>query len=293
MKSFWALLIASLIGVVIAVGVVIYDQLPFNSHTQPIPEFNPPYKKFIAATGVVEPSSKNIQVGSKVSGVISRVFIKSGDRVKKGEPLFNIDDTELKNQIAVAKQEVNLEKTRVLNAKKELKLLISFRKIFPNMVKKSDFLAAKNRVIEEEAKLNLAKANLSSLQKRLLFYTVSSPIDGVVLSSKLAKGEYFPKNSSLLTIGSSSLNLRVSINEYDVWKFKPNTKAVAYVRGHPNLKVDLKYLYTIPFVVPKKNLTGSPTERVDTKVLQVLYAIPKIDFPLYAGEQLDVFIEAE
>ena len=56
--------------------------------------------------------------------------------------------------------------------------------------------------------------------------------------------------------------------------------------------LDLNYAYTIPYVVPKVNLTGRSTERTDTRVLQVIYTVKKTEkFPLYAGELLDVFIE--
>jgi HlyD family secretion protein len=47
-----------------------------------------------------------------------------------------------------------------------------------------------------------------------------------------------------------------------------------------------------PFVVPKKSLTGDTTERVDTRVLQVLYRFNRGDLPVYVGQQVDVFIEA-
>jgi hypothetical protein len=45
-------------------------------------------------------------------------------------------------------------------------------------------------------------------------------------------------------------------------------------------------------VVPKKNLTGDATERVDTRVLQVIYALNS-GAPVYAGQQMDIFIESQ
>jgi hypothetical protein len=47
-----------------------------------------------------------------------------------------------------------------------------------------------------------------------------------------------------------------------------------------------------PFVVPKKSLTGDSTERVDTRVLQVIYQIENGNLPLFVGQQMDVFIDA-
>ena len=294
MKSFYSLLFMSLIGIVVGITVILYNQMPSNSQTEPIPQFNPPYKNFVAGTGIVEASSKNIQIGAMVSGVLNKVYVQSGDNVKEGELLFSIDDKAPKDNIKVLQAAVKLSKMKLLKAQHQLEILKNFKKISSEMVKKTDYIAAQDIVNEEKAALNLAKSNVISLQKKLAFYKVYSPIDGKVLESKLSVGKYFNTKSNLLTIGSDTLNLRVSINEYDVWKFHPKTKAVAYIRGHPKLKTTLQYLYTMPYVVPKKNLTGISTERTDTRVLQIIYALPKeIKFPLYIGEQLDVFIQTK
>ena len=47
-----------------------------------------------------------------------------------------------------------------------------------------------------------------------------------------------------------------------------------------------------PLVVPKQSLTGASTERVDTRVLQAVYRIEGAEFPLFVGQQMDVFIDA-
>ena len=54
----------------------------------------------------------------------------------------------------------------------------------------------------------------------------------------------------------------------------------------------LRFVRIDPFVVPKKSLTGESAERVDTRVLQIIYQLDKpVDRPLYVGQQVDVFIE--
>ncbi len=47
---------------------------------------------------------------------------------------------------------------------------------------------------------------------------------------------------------------------------------MAYVRGNPNLKTDLRFEYVENYVIPKRSLTGESTERVDTRVMQVVYS---------------------
>jgi hypothetical protein len=68
---------------------------------------------------------------------------------------------------------------------------------------------------------------------------------------------------------------------------------VASLRGAPARRADLRFVHIEPFVVPKKSLTGSSFERVDTRVLQVVYAFDPKALSAYVGQQLDVFIEAE
>ncbi len=46
-----------------------------------------------------------------------------------------------------------------------------------------------------------------------------------------------------------------------------------------------------PYVIPKKSVTGDNTERVDTRVLQVIYALDASNLPIYVGQQMDVFID--
>jgi len=294
MKSFYSLLVLSIIGIIIGLAVIFYNQRPSQTKTLPIPELTPPYKNFIAGTGIVESASKNINIGSFISGIISKVNVESGDSIKKGSLLFILNAKNLKADITALRAEIALSTTKLQKVKHQFAILKNFKKISPQMITKAKYTAVQDSVDEEQAVLNLSKSKLIVLHNKLSLYNVYSPINGKVLESKLTVGKYFAANSKLLTLGSNRLNLRVNINEYDVWKFQPNTNAVAFVRGHPKLKITLKYLYTMPYVVPKKNLTGLPTERTDTRVLQVLYALPaKIDFPLFVGQQLDVFVQSQ
>lgn len=294
MKSFYSLVVLSIIGIITAIAVIFYDERPMESQTLPIPELAPPYKNFIAGTGIVESRSKNMQIGSAVDGIISKVNVQSGESVKKGELLFSLNKKVIQAKISIQKATITLTKAELKKAENQLKILQNFKEISPNMVKKAEYANRKDSVTLAKARLNIAQAKLKILLQELSLYDIYSPIDGKILESKLTLGKYFSKSSNLLTLGSDALNIRADINEYDIWKFTPNKNAVAFVRGHPELKIPLKYLYTMPFVLPKKNLTGVSTERTDTRVLHVVYALPKkIDFPLFIGQQLDLFIESK
>ena len=89
------------------------------------------------------------------------------------------------------------------------------------------------------------------------------------------------------------LHVRVDIDENDLPLFDRNAEAVATLKGRSKGRFPLKFVYVEPYVIPKKSLTGDNSERVDTRVLQVVYALPD-DRPVdvYVGQQMDVYLKA-
>jgi hypothetical protein len=124
---------------------------------------------------------------------------------------------------------------------------------------------------------------------------VRAPLDGEVLQVKVHIGEYAPAAVTatplILLGGSRPLNVRVDVDEHEAWRVQPGASATAHVRGDASLKTPLQFVRFEPFVVPKKSLTGDSTERVDTRVLQVIYRVERQDLPLFVGQQMDVFID--
>jgi multidrug efflux pump subunit AcrA (membrane-fusion protein) len=126
--------------------------------------------------------------------------------------------------------------------------------------------------------------------------TVRAPIDGEVLQVKIHAGEYASAGVALappVVVGRlKPLNIRVDVDEHEAWRVTAGARAVATVRGNPSLKTGLAFVRFEPFVVPKHSLTGDSTERVDTRVLQVIYRIEDESLALFVGQQMDVYIEA-
>jgi len=292
MKSFFILILVSIVGVGVALGIMYYTESEEASQSVALPSMKLPYRSFIAGTGVIEAHSKNIYVGSLVQGVIKRVHVKSGDKIKKGDLLFEIDDRAKKAQIPLQEEQIKVAQSKFDSAKHQLTLIENFKKVSPHMVTNEKYATILNTFNEAKATLSLSKEKLKTLQNELKFYKVISPIDGIVLQSLITQGSYFKTDSKALMIGSERLSIRVNINEFDAWKFEPKSEAVAFVRGNPKQQIALSYDYTTPLVVPKHNLTGLSTEATDTRVLQVMYSVKKrANFPLYVGEMLDVFVK--
>jgi len=146
-----------------------------------------------------------------------------------------------------------------------------------------------------EAEVNSAAAQLSESQTNLDRLTVRSPVDGQVLQLNVRAGEFAPAGvvqTPLVVVGGvRTLHVRVDVDENDAWRIRPDAPARASLRGNSELSTDLTFVRIEPYVVPKRSLTGESSERVDTRVLQVIYAFPSGSLPVYVGQQMDVFIK--
>src|SRR5262249_12454400 len=124
--------------------------------------------------------------------------------------------------------------------------------------------------------------------------TVVAPVDGVVLQVNVRAGERVSDRDAraLMVLGDvSTFHVRVDIDERDIARFRRGAPPRAYPCGETAHERPMSFVRIEPLVVPKKSLTGENTERVDTRVLQVLYAIERSDHPVHVGQQLDVFID--
>ena len=148
-----------------------------------------------------------------------------------------------------------------------------------------------------KAALSRAAAEVAKIEVELDRLVVRSLVAGRVLQVNVRPGEFVgtPANQPLVILGNTDkLHVRVDIDEYDIPRFHPGKPAVAVPRGNLQERYPLEFVRVEPFVVPKKSLTGDTTERVDTRVLQVIYEFdPAGRPPLFVGQQVEVFIDAE
>jgi multidrug resistance efflux pump len=147
-----------------------------------------------------------------------------------------------------------------------------------------------------EAAVAQARAQVRQTEIELDRLVVRALVDGEVLQVNVHPGEYVgtPAGEPLIVLGNvHQLHVRVDIDEHDIPRFRPGAPARASPRGHAQEEIDLAFVRVEPYVVPKRSLTGDNKERVDTRVLQVIYALDPGNRPLYVGQQLDVFIDGQ
>ncbi len=107
-------------------------------------------------------------------------------------------------------------------------------------------------------------------------------------------GEYFQRLCCRRRLSPGviqPLHVRVDIDEADISRFSPQSAAYASLRGRPDIRVPLDYVRTEPYVIPKKSLNGGVSERVDTRVLQIIYSVEPQAHKASPGQQVDVYVE--
>jgi HlyD family secretion protein len=145
------------------------------------------------------------------------------------------------------------------------------------------------------AAVNQAEAEVTQISTEIERATVRAPIDGQVLQVNVRQGEHVSEQSqqTLMVLGRlHPLHVRTDVYEHDIAEYRPDAKAVLQFRGKHDQHYPLKFVRVEPFVVAKRALTGDNTERVDTRVLQVIYSLDEVDSATYVGQQVDVFIDA-
>jgi len=309
-----------------------------------------PYDDDVAGTGIVEPASEVIALAIERGGVVTRIDVVAGDRVKVGQPLFAIDDRDYRAAVAqdeagvaaadasiaaidqsLIEQRDTIEQARAaLDGAEAERLRASLdhtrytelvrdswatrqrletaaadaRKADASVAAAKAALAGAQHQIEvisaqrkeAEAKLGQAKATLEQARVDLDKTVVKAPISGAILKVNVRLGEYAQAGvlpDPLMTMGSvDPLHVRVDIDETETWRVRPGHSAIARLRGNPDISAPLTFVRFEPYVLPKRSLSGDTTERVDTRVLQVLYEFAPSEFPAFVGQQVDVFIAA-
>lgn len=250
-----------------------------------------PFSDYIAATGIIESEDKNIEVGPPEGGLVEKLWFNVGDRVQKGDPLFQIDTRNLVAKLAVQETNILLEKA---NLQKNMALLARYNSVKdPRSISKEDLQTRQDDVRIAEMKLKVKGAEAEETRLQIERLTVRTPKDGIILQQNVREGEYIATDKALILIGNvEQLQVRADIDEQNAGYFNKDMPAIAFPKNNSSIVIPLKFVRVEPFVIPKQSLTGSSQERVDTRVLQVIYAFnPPENYHVYVGLQVDVYIE--
>ncbi|MBA4749850.1 MAG: efflux RND transporter periplasmic adaptor subunit [Alphaproteobacteria bacterium] len=267
-----------------------------------------PYEHRISGTGYVEGNTKNIDVSTFANGVVDEIFVKEGDFVKKGTPLFVIDEAILKAQLLQQQNAAHVAKQQIAQAQVDLadyedqlrrgKGLNKGFSITQQEYQKRLFNVsrAKAQIAYYEAAYKKALSDIELTKVNLDQLTVKAPHDGVILKVNIVKGEFVGNalNQPVpVKMGNTNpFHVRVQIDETDVWRFEKEMPALAIHKSNGKLQYQLAYVRLEPYMQSKRDLSGESSETVDTRVVEVVYRVSGEAKHLYIGQQLDVYIKA-
>ena len=310
--SFFKTNLIAAFGALGLVGALIYTFTMGNSPALPsnqlmIPSSSP-FTHNIAAKGLIEANTQNINIGSFVSGVVAQVFVTEGDKVKQGDPLFSLDQRTETAQLALHKKNLESAKYSVDVAKVSLAEVEDqydrTKKLKTGVMSQEEVKKREFAVQKGQAQLNLENSKFESTQNQVSLslialekLTIKAPVDGLVLKVRTCPGEYINQAFQTLapvTIGNPyPLHVRAQIDENDVWRFDAKAKAMAVLRSYQNTTFPLTFIRLEPYAQPKQHLSGDSTELIDTRIIDIIYKVEG-DFPgLLIGQQIDVFIESQ
>ncbi|MDZ7589005.1 MAG: HlyD family efflux transporter periplasmic adaptor subunit [Parasphingorhabdus sp.] len=159
--------------------------------------------------------------------------------------------------------------------------------------------AAQSQVAQADADIRSAQAARASAQTDLSRLIVRAPIAAEILTVNVRSGEYVSTGgqqggsaSPFMEIGNTRpKHVRIDIDENEIARVKIGSEAIVSPRGDAGKRVTATFVRAEPLVTPKISLTNSATERVDVRVLQLIYQLPADD-GFFVGQQVDAFVRA-
>ena len=304
----------ALIGLAVAVWLILVG-LPDRSTAQPAEQPPKAVGKLaneprVAGAGIVEPASEIIDIGSALSGLVTDVRVRPGDRVEKGQVLFTVDARAAQASLAQANAAIGEARAAIAEAdtaqKTARQQLALYRGLDdPAAVSRAEVIRAEGEEAAATSRLGSARARLAAAQSaaaaartEIERLVIRAPIAGEILAVNIRPGEFVAtqgggNSQPFIQMGQTNpLHVRVDIDENEVARVALGQPAVVSPRGAAELHVEATFVRAEPQVVPKRSLTNSAAERVDVRVLQLIYALPPSD-DFRVGQQIDAFIPAK
>ncbi len=318
------IVVLALLGVLfgLATAYVLGVQKP----PQP-PAFTPasnPYKHGIYANGIVESvqdSGENINIYPDVSGTVSAIFVADGQTVRVGDRLFQIEDSVQRGvvnqqlaQAELAQAQIKVAQATLKNQRDQYDKQAASARLDPRSVSRDLLDSTRNAVAIAQANLEAAEKQYIAATKsyeaaRALLekYLVRAMSDGTVLAINSTVGSYASPQGIYGTYSQlfgpvvrmgkikNGLQVRCYLDEILIERLPrtPDMRATMFIHGS-TIPIDLKFVRLQPNVVPKIQLSNQRTERVDLRVLPVIFnfEVPP-QLMIYAGQLVDVYIEED
>ena len=190
----------------------------------------------ITATGTIEPVT-SVTVGTQVSGIVSHLYVDYNSVVKKGQVIAELDRTNLIS-------ELNTAKANLSSAQSSLNYQLSnynrYKELHEKgLVSADEFESARLQYLQAKEQVNTSRESVQKAQTNLGYATITSPIDGVILSKSVEEGQTVAASFNtpeLFVIAQDLTNMRViaDIDEADIGGVKEGQRVSFTVDAFPD-----------------------------------------------------------
>lgn len=271
-----------------------------------------PYEMGVYAAGIVESNQRNgsnINIYPEVSGTVISIPIEDGSKVQAGDTLLVISGTTQAAIAEKARAQVAFEAANLANAQQQFDKLNKAYQLNKKSISKIDLDNARNALVSATQALSVAESQLNADLATLNKYVIKAPSDAIVLRVTPSVGDYVSPvvgaydpytqgNLPIVQLGSESryLQVRAYVDEILVPMLPDTTQidATLFVRGMSDKAIPLKFVNIQPYTIPNIQLSDARTERVDVRVLPIIFQFEKpSDIRIYPGQLVDVYIKAK
>ncbi|MFA6335453.1 MAG: efflux RND transporter periplasmic adaptor subunit [Bacteroidales bacterium] len=190
----------------------------------------------VTATGTIEPIVQ-VEVGTQVSGIISRIYVDYNSKVKKGQILAELEKTTLEAELSSSQATLASSKTEFEYQQKNYSRISAlFEK---GLVSDTDYESAKYQYDKAESAYDKANSDITRVKQNLSYATIYSPIDGVVLNRAVDEGQTVAASfntPTLFTIANDLTRMQViaDVDEADIGEVKEGQKVTFTVDAFPD-----------------------------------------------------------
>lgn len=262
------------------------------------PEVSEGGRDVIFAPAIIDSLNDITRVPTLYSGLVDKINVKIGEKVKKGEVLFSLDNSLIKTNLIINKitrdqteNELRIQKRALTHALFQLKRLrgADRRAISQAELKDKMYEVAMDRmkITQAEHGLTLATEHLKNAERVFNQYTIKSPQNGIVLQINAHLNEYVGRAEPIVLLGDEKkIIVRVSIDERDIQHYISDAPAFLTSNANRSLKIPLTFLQKNSYIVTLTRFNST------SRVQEVLYYFNRkehLDFA--AGQEFDAMIE--
>lgn len=190
----------------------------------------------VTATGTIEPVT-SVTVGTQVSGIVSKLYVDYNSTVKKGQVIAELDKTNLMSELSSAKANLASQQSNLNYQKSNYDRYNTLYK--KGLISANDFEQARLSYEQAKQQVRTASESVKKAQTNLSYATITSPIDGIVLSKSVEEGQTVAASFNtpeLFTIAQDLTNMQViaDIDEADIGEVKEGQRVSFTVDAYPN-----------------------------------------------------------